>query len=223
MPPNMVSASGCSSLQRRGQLDGAMTLRHPVQVEPEDRRFQPREQPSDVQVGMHEHERGNVDDLRVESVVSQPLLDREPADGIHLVNRRDIDAVAVAQIREQHVVALAEVINAGSVQQEQVSLEPRRYMPVHHAGILICDDDRLHGWWWWLVTSSPLRRDQPEIGEVGPARPVGPVGGAAPDGGAHLGGAARECRRLVVFRPRPPARRSPAPGGGSLSRGTGSP
>src|ERR1700729_1185050 len=85
--------------------------------------------------GVLEQGRGDVQKKSVESVVGQPLLDREPADRVHLVDRRDVDAVAVAQIREQHVVTLAEVVDAGSVQQEQVSLEPRRYLLVHRARI----------------------------------------------------------------------------------------
>src|SRR6202044_2445497 len=100
-------------LQQGGEFDGAVTLRHPVQVEPEDRRFQPAEQPPDVQVRVHQHQRGDVDDLRVETVVRQPRLDREPADRIHLVDRGDVDAVAVAQVGEQHVVALTKVVDAG--------------------------------------------------------------------------------------------------------------
>ena len=57
-------------------------------------------------------------------------LDREPADGVHLVDRRDIDAVA--QVGEQHAITLAEVVDAGSVQQERVSPEPGRYLLIHH-------------------------------------------------------------------------------------------
>jgi hypothetical protein len=56
------------------------------------------------------------------------------ADGMHLVNRRDIDAVA--QIGEQRVVALAEFINARSVLQEQVGPELRRYLLIHRGRIL---------------------------------------------------------------------------------------
>src|SRR6202161_534127 len=122
-------------LQHGRELDGAIALRHPVQVEPEYRGFKPAQQPSDIQFGVLEHERGDVHDLRVKSVVGQTLLDREPADRVHIVDRRDVDAIAVAQIREQHVVTLAEVVDAGSVQQEQVSLEPRRYRLVHRARI----------------------------------------------------------------------------------------
>src|SRR5215469_2902768 len=85
---------------------------------------------------MHEHQRGYVDYLRVESVVSESLLDREPADRIHLVDRGDIDAVAVAQIGEQHVVTLAEVVDARSVHQEEVGLELGRYLLIHGIGNL---------------------------------------------------------------------------------------
>ena len=51
------------------------------------------------------------------------------------VDRRDIDAVAVAQVGEQDVVTLAEVVDAGSVQQEQVGPEPGRYLLIHHVGV----------------------------------------------------------------------------------------
>jgi hypothetical protein len=127
---------GMHLLQGGRELDGAVALRHPVQIEPEDRRFEAAEQLLDVQIGMHEHQRRDVHDLRVEAVVGQPLLDREPADRVHLVDRGDVDAVAVAQVGEQHVVTLAEVVDAGRVQEEQVSLEPWRYLKVHRGGLL---------------------------------------------------------------------------------------
>jgi hypothetical protein len=93
-----------------------MALRHPVQVESEDRRLEAAEQPSDVKLRVHQHQRGDVHDLCVEFAIGEPLLHREPADGVHLVHRRDVDAVAVAQVGEQHVVAFAEVIDARGVQ-----------------------------------------------------------------------------------------------------------
>jgi hypothetical protein len=56
------------------------------------------------------------------------------ADGIHLVARSDGDAVA--QAGRQPVVAIAEVINAGSAQGGQVGPDLRRYLLIHRAGIL---------------------------------------------------------------------------------------
>ena len=48
----------------------------------------------------------------------QPPVDRELADGVHPLDRGDIDAIAV--------------IDAGSAQQERVSPEPGRYLLIHH-------------------------------------------------------------------------------------------
>src|SRR5215469_2365933 len=107
-------------LQEGGELNGSVTLSHPVQIESEDRRFQAAKQLSDIKLRMHEHERGDIHDFRVESVICEMLLDREPADRIHLVDRGDINAVAVAQISEQHIVTLTEVVDAGSMQQKEV-------------------------------------------------------------------------------------------------------
>ena len=36
---------------------------------------------------------------------------------------------------EQHVITLAEVVDAGSVRQEQASPEPGRYLLIHHVGV----------------------------------------------------------------------------------------
>jgi hypothetical protein len=52
-------------LQEGGELDRALALGHPVQVEPEHRRFQPPEQPFDIQRGVLQHQRRDVDDLDV--------------------------------------------------------------------------------------------------------------------------------------------------------------
>src|SRR5262245_44670346 len=94
---------------------------------------------------MHQHQGCDVHDFRVESVVSQMLLDREPADRIHLIDRSDVDAVAVAQVREQHVVAFTEVIDARSVQQKEVRAKTRGHLLIHDGRIpyLI---DRARSW-----------------------------------------------------------------------------
>src|SRR5215813_6660547 len=96
---------------------------------------------------MHEHQRGDVHDLRVKSAVSEVLLDREPADWIHLVDRGDINAVAVAQVSEQHVVTFAEVVDAGSMQQKEVSLESRRYLLIHGPEIPYLINRPVRDWW----------------------------------------------------------------------------
>ena len=41
MPPNTGERVRVHLLQQGRELDSAVTLRHPVQVEPEDRRFEP--------------------------------------------------------------------------------------------------------------------------------------------------------------------------------------
>ena len=62
------------------------------------------------------------------------MLGHVKADGIHLVDRADIDAVT--QTGGQPVVVIAEVMTAGSAQRGQVRPELRRYRLIHRAGIL---------------------------------------------------------------------------------------
>ena len=61
----------------------------------------------------------------VDSEISEQVLERDTVDNWQ----------AVAEIGEQHVVTLAEVVDAGSVQQEQVGPEPGRYLLIHHVGV----------------------------------------------------------------------------------------
>jgi len=64
----------------------------------------------------------------VDSEISEQVLERDTVDNWQA-------AVAVAQVGEQHVVTLAEVVGAGSVQQEQIGPEPGRYLLIHHVGV----------------------------------------------------------------------------------------
>ena len=48
----------------------------------------------DVEVRVHQHQRGDVDDLRRHPVLAQPLPQREEADGIHLEGRRGQHQIA---------------------------------------------------------------------------------------------------------------------------------
>ena len=131
---NVATVAGEFCLSRASRIGACRQVDASACGDPTCMRILPVE-PVRLPGQVHEHQRGDVHDLRVEAAVSQPLLDREPADGVHLIERCDIDAVAVAQVGEQHVITLAEVVDAGSVQQEQVGPEPGRYLLIHHVGV----------------------------------------------------------------------------------------
>src|SRR5579884_1067306 len=84
------------SLHPLRNFDGAMAVGHPVQIDSKDRRVQSSQQAIHVEVWMHQHERGQVDNLSLQAVFAQTLLDGEKAKRIHLVDGGDVDAIRVA-------------------------------------------------------------------------------------------------------------------------------
>ena len=110
-------------LQHPGDLDGALAVGQPVQVDAEGGGVEILEQLLHVERGMLEHQGGQVDDLHVQPALGKEALDRQEAERVHLEDRGDVAALLAGIPAEHEVVPVAEVVDRRCMDQDQVSLD----------------------------------------------------------------------------------------------------
>jgi hypothetical protein len=104
-------------LRQPGDLDRAVTVRHPVEVDADGLRPQPGKELAHVELRVGQHAQAQVDDAHLHAPLLQVSRDGQEPDGVDLEHDGRRHHVADRAIKDR---LLAEVVHARRVQQQQV-------------------------------------------------------------------------------------------------------
>ena len=116
-----------------GDLDRAVGMGQPVQIDAERDRIHVADRGLDVEAGTVEHEDGKVDDAHLETVALHVLGHGREAEGIHLEDRGRRNHVGDWS---EHDRVLAEIVHARGVQQYDIN-------PRHRPGTFLSSNRSL--------------------------------------------------------------------------------
>jgi hypothetical protein len=122
-----------------GNLQGALGMGKPVEVDAEGFRMEPGDELFGIEIFFFEHPQGQIDDAYMDSIPLQMLGDGGEAHRVHLENGRGRDEVTDGPEEDRE---LTEIINRRSVQEDQIRLGEhfRSNEPFHHLQIKITEE-----------------------------------------------------------------------------------
>ena len=131
----MTGIDGWSLLDHFGQLETALGVRQPVEIDAKSHGVELAQKPFDVEAGLSQHTVGNVDDPGPNTGLLEVTGNADEPDGIHLKYGRRRDDIAYGTV---HNGPFAEVVVAGGVQQYQFRF-------AHQRILLNADAPKTHG------------------------------------------------------------------------------